>query len=237
MFGENCAKCNEVITGEVFEAVGKKFHLNCFSCCVGDHQLGEGTSFNVHDDKIYCTPHFQEQFMKRCEGCSKMITAQFINVMNKHYHPTCWKCTSCEIVLTSSNCTQTDGVFYCKPCVSKTNNTIRAAVTAVEPATDSKRARKKSLFVQAPQKGSLLKSTENKAATAEAGGQYLDPSSNSFKLEELTTEEVPEGVDPARKHAYLSVDDFQALFGMDLAAFDKMPGWKRNRDKKKKKLF
>ena len=36
---------------------------------------------------------------------------------------------------------------------------------------------------------------------------------------------------------YLSPDEFQATFGVDLAAFQKMPKWKRDQAKKKAKIY
>jgi hypothetical protein len=58
----------------------------------------------------------------------------------------------------------------------------------------------------------------------------------SFTLEELQAG-VPDGVDPLKKETFLSDADFQTHFGMDKAAFAKMPGWKAKGVKTKLKLF
>ena len=55
-------------------------------------------------------------------------------------------------------------------------------------------------------------------------------------LEELR-EGTPDGVDPSRKEAHLSDEDFASVFKMDKAAFAKMPKWKRDRAKKEAKLY
>ena len=55
-------------------------------------------------------------------------------------------------------------------------------------------------------------------------------------LEELR-EGTPDGVDPSRKEAHLSDEDFSSVFKMDKAAFAKMPKWKRDRAKKEAKLY
>lgn len=54
--------------------------------------------------------------------------------------------------------------------------------------------------------------------------KYLDPKTHKFPHEDLKG--FPEGVDPTRKEAYLSDSDFQALFGMNLAAFYELKKWK-----------
>lgn len=48
---------------------------------------------------------------------------------------------------------------------------------------------------------------------------------------------LPVGVDAARKEEYLSVEEFEALFGMAKEAFAKLPGWKKKTAKKKASLF
>ncbi len=50
------------------------------------------------------------------------------------------------------------------------------------------------------------------------------------KLTRYTHEELkgfPTGVDPTRKEEYLSDEDFLALFGMTLAAFNDLKKWKQ----------
>eukprot|EP00937_MAST-01D_sp_MAST-1D-sp2_P000233 g233.t1 len=48
---------------------------------------------------------------------------------------------------------------------------------------------------------------------------------------------LPAGVDPARREVYLSLTEFEAVFGMHRNEFDEMPQWKRNAKKKALKLF
>jgi hypothetical protein len=74
-----------------------------------------------------------------------------------------------------------------------------------------------------------------KAALAPAGG-FLDPKSNSFSYEELSSG-IPVGVNPAAKEQYLSDGDFTAKFGMDKAAYDALPAWKKKDKKQTLKLF
>jgi DNA-binding transcriptional regulator YiaG len=46
----------------------------------------------------------------------------------------------------------------------------------------------------------------------------------------------PADVDRSRRETYLSDEEFEAVFGMVKEAFAKLPGWKRNKAKKDKKL-
>ncbi|XP_075385726.1 villin-1 [Tenrec ecaudatus] len=61
-----------------------------------------------------------------------------------------------------------------------------------------------------------------------------------FPLEQLvnkSVEELPEGVNPSRKEAHLSPEDFAEALGMTPAAFLALPRWKQQNLKKEKGLF
>jgi len=68
------------------------------------------------------------------------------------------------------------------------------------------------------------------------GGSFLDPASNKFPYEELSTG-VPKDVNPAAKEQYLEDAVFAEKFGMDKDAFNNLPAWKRKSAKEKNKLF
>ncbi|TSM12547.1 Dematin [Bagarius yarrelli] len=48
---------------------------------------------------------------------------------------------------------------------------------------------------------------------------------------------LPPGVDRTRLERHLSPEEFQSLFGMPIAEFDRLSLWKRNELKKKVSLF
>ena len=50
-------------------------------------------------------------------------------------------------------------------------------------------------------------------------------------------QDLPSGVDPAKKELSLSDEEFDSIFGMDKTAFSSLPTWKRNAKKKEVGLF
>ena len=64
----------------------------------------------------------------------------------------------------------------------------------------------------------------------------MDPESNKFDYEVLKGA-FPPGVNPEKKEAYLSDENFQSIFGMTPAAFNEQKKWKQNDLKKAKGLF
>lgn len=67
---------------------------------------------------------------------------------------------------------------------------------------------------------------------------HTAPASTTFSLEALQARAADTaGCDKTRLHEYLSHADFQKTFGMSLADFAKLPGWKQDDAKKKHRLF
>ncbi|XP_040208728.1 villin-like protein [Rana temporaria] len=63
---------------------------------------------------------------------------------------------------------------------------------------------------------------------------------NVFNKELLinkNTEDLPDGVDPAKKEMYLTDSDFANIFGMPKAQFSQLPKWKQQNIKKQHGLF
>jgi hypothetical protein len=61
--------------------------------------------------------------------------------------------------------------------------------------------------------------------------------SGFFALEQLQEKPFPAGVDPTKREAYLSDEDFQTAFGISKAKFAETPQWKRELLKRKLGLF
>jgi hypothetical protein len=68
-------------------------------------------------------------------------------------------------------------------------------------------------------KGNLFKKiTMKMEEKKQEESKYLDPNSNHFPYEVLTGQ-FPEWVDPTRKEAYLTDEDFHKIFGMHKEQF------------------
>ena len=63
------------------------------------------------------------------------------------------------------------------------------------------------------------------------------PPSVPLAVLQMPADKLPAGVDASERQNYLSAAEFQSVFGMDKAAFDQLPGWKRMAAKKNAHLF
>jgi len=247
LYSEKCAKCQKQIDGAVFEAMDQKFHLECFTCSIGNHAIGEASTFHVHESKVYCPPHFEELFLQKCKDCGKVITGQFIKILDDHFHPECWKCNKCKKNITAESCGQDGGRFYCKPCHADIVSKKQALLAGSAPKSQPVAVTSAPAPVQAPVNTSVvhtspapvIKELPKPAAKPEA---KVDTSKDIvigqfFPYAALKNNDVPASVDRSKKEQYLSDSDFQKMFRMTKPEFAKFPDWKQKRLKQGLLLF
>jgi len=239
LVAETCDKCHKPIEGQIFEALDKKFHLDCFVCkhgCV----IGEGINFHVHEDEVYCLSHFEKLFMQTCESCKETINGQYIKVLDKHFHPTCWKCTSCQDVIQGSNCAQYEGQFYCRPCVATKKagggagaSKPAAAAAAATPAAAAAAPAPAPAKVAAAAQAAVAAAPAAAAPAAEEA-----PAEDAFEvfysyddLKSANGTWKADGKNSSNKEMYLSDGDFQSIFSISRDKFQKLPNWKKKQKK------
>ena len=81
-------------------------------------------------------------------------------------------------------------------------------------------------------KGAIAKVEEVKKEAS----KYLDPNTNKFDYSALNGK-FPEGVDPAKKEAYLDDKQFQEVFNLSKDDFNNLKKWKQTELRKAKGLF
>lgn len=123
-----CIKCGKVIeTGKIIRITGAVFHAQCFNCHVCQKNM-IGTSFTTDPEKnIYCFEDYVRKFAAKCCICLESIipedgqrTAPKICAFGKNFHPKCFKCEDCGMVLDSrqpgKECYPIDENVLCKNC-------------------------------------------------------------------------------------------------------------------------
>ncbi|XP_075574140.1 actin-binding LIM protein 1 [Pelecanus crispus] len=96
---ENCAGCGrDIKNGQALLALDKQWHLGCFKCkACGKVLTGEYIS---KDGAPYCEKDYQVLFGVKCEACHQFITGKVLEAGDKHYHPSCARCSRCNQMFT-----------------------------------------------------------------------------------------------------------------------------------------
>ncbi|XP_036191790.1 actin-binding LIM protein 1 isoform X18 [Myotis myotis] len=95
----NCAGCGrDIKNGQALLALEKQWHLGCFKCKSCAKVLtGEYIS---KDGAPYCEKDYQGLFGVKCEACHQFITGKVLEAGDKHYHPSCARCSRCNQMFT-----------------------------------------------------------------------------------------------------------------------------------------
>uniref|UniRef100_A0A8C1JJ11 Actin binding LIM protein 1a n=1 Tax=Cyprinus carpio TaxID=7962 RepID=A0A8C1JJ11_CYPCA len=94
-----CAGCGrDIKNGQALLALESQWHLGCFKCkacakvLTGEYISKDGTPYCEHD--------YQVLFGVHCEACQQFITGKVLEAGDKHYHPSCARCSRCNQMFT-----------------------------------------------------------------------------------------------------------------------------------------
>ena len=87
-----CAVCNNPITVELVEALGKSYHPECLSCSQCGKSLA-GARFVVLEGKVICEADYQAKTAFDCCGCkNKIVATECLKVGEDRFHQGCFAC-------------------------------------------------------------------------------------------------------------------------------------------------
>lgn len=99
----NCRGCTAPIVGKsIKDSSGRltgRYHKQCFVCrtCSDPFPTAE---FYVFENAPYCEQHYHKLNGSLCTSCDRGIEGQYLETEARHkYHPRCFTCTTCRIVL------------------------------------------------------------------------------------------------------------------------------------------
>ncbi|KAJ3063295.1 hypothetical protein HDU98_000878, partial [Podochytrium sp. JEL0797] len=94
LHGLLCDKCGRALRGPHINAMGKKFHLDHFSCAVCSTVFRQHDSYYERDSKVYCQFHYSILFASSCGGCETAVLQKFVEMKKEgviyQWHPQCY---------------------------------------------------------------------------------------------------------------------------------------------------
>ena len=117
-FGQTCGKCNEAVSGDVINAMGKHWHPHHFVCAYCGCGFPDGQFF-PKDGQPYCKTHYLTQSQANCAGCGQAISGRVVEAFGKKYHPEHFVCGFCMNPLGGAGYIEKDSKPYCKPCATR----------------------------------------------------------------------------------------------------------------------
>lgn len=94
------------------EALGRKWHKNCFTCTECNCELS--SSFMTDEAKRpYCREHFLSRAGNRCGKCGGPIEGESVTYNNQKLHTRCFSCKDCGRSLAGRQYLTFEGQLYC----------------------------------------------------------------------------------------------------------------------------
>jgi hypothetical protein len=95
-FSTICAGCDQVIDGELVNAINLTFHPNCFVCKTCKAPLSD-SFFPVGDGTAYCEKHYYDAQGLLCRECEKpILVGKCVQFSQWKYHIEHFKCSFCK---------------------------------------------------------------------------------------------------------------------------------------------
>lgn len=89
-----CYSCDDALRGSYITALGKKYHVEHFTCSLCSAVFGTEVGYYEHEDRIYCRYHYSTLYAAKCEGCKTAILKQFVEMFRggreQQWHPECY---------------------------------------------------------------------------------------------------------------------------------------------------
>ncbi|EER36830.1 leupaxin [Histoplasma capsulatum var. duboisii H88] len=89
-----CSECGGALRDLYISAVGRKYHMDHFTCHSCQHVIGPGDNYYIHRGKAYCKNDYMAKYADRCYGCGMAIMDQYIKVYmptKRVWHERCYK--------------------------------------------------------------------------------------------------------------------------------------------------
>merc|ERR1719487_1546040 len=112
-----CPGCKETIHGgAVIEALGHKWHRDCFACQAdGCGKNLRGVPYQEHGGMPFCKECYSTRFGSTCHGCGEKIHGGVLKASGHTWHKECFVCCECQGPLETRFSTR-DGKPLCNGC-------------------------------------------------------------------------------------------------------------------------
>lgn len=118
LFSPRCFTCQKAIEETCINALGNKYHPECFSCSGCGDKL-KGKPYKEEDGEVYCTNcrmARQRRLASKSQICAKCklpIQGEYIILQGQPVHSEHYRCEECGCEFTGKSCHEYEGRFYC----------------------------------------------------------------------------------------------------------------------------
>ncbi|EEH16425.2 hypothetical protein PABG_06512 [Paracoccidioides brasiliensis Pb03] len=89
-----CSKCGGALRDLYISAIGRKYHMNHFTCHSCQKIIGSGDNYYVHRGQAYCKDDYSAKYADPCDSCGMPVMDQYIkdySPKKRVWHDRCYK--------------------------------------------------------------------------------------------------------------------------------------------------
>ncbi|CDW56021.1 LIM and Ribosomal L35Ae domain containing protein [Trichuris trichiura] len=115
-----CYGCGKgfALNEQIVNCEKEVWHQRCFVCAQCFRPFPDGLFFEFEGRK-YCEHDFHVLYAPYCAKCGEFIDGRVIKAMNCNWHPDCFRCNICNVVLADIGFLRNAGRALCRDCNMK----------------------------------------------------------------------------------------------------------------------
>ncbi|XP_074149470.1 LIM domain kinase 2 isoform X2 [Sminthopsis crassicaudata] len=133
-----CRGCGDYVppAQRLYRTVNEVWHTSCFRCSECQDPLTNW--YYEKDGKLYCHKDYWGKFGEFCHGCSLLMTGPVMVAGEYKYHPECFACMSCKVILEDGDAYALvqHSTLYCGKCYNEVVLTPMFERLSTESAQD-----------------------------------------------------------------------------------------------------
>lgn len=118
LFCDKCYKCQKPITSDTVKALGRLYHVECFTCSTCNKPIKPPWFYEKHG-KPYCGEDFARDHAPKCTACQEPIVDDYLSALSNKWHPNCFLCRNCKKPIKEKKFYVVDHVQMCTACMNK----------------------------------------------------------------------------------------------------------------------
>ncbi|KAK5981495.1 LIM zinc-binding domain-containing protein [Trichostrongylus colubriformis] len=89
-----CGQCHTSIGDEAVVAMNRLWHPDHFTCTACKRPIKQ--TYQAADSHAYCVHCFAQKYNPKCAGCMETLVDTCLLALDRHWHPRCFACSSCN---------------------------------------------------------------------------------------------------------------------------------------------
>lgn len=114
---DRCSVCSDYLRSGCVLVGGSSYHPQCFACSECDLPILD-KFYTTDEGRWLCEEHYRLTKPK-CHVCQLPVMERMLTAMDRKFHPACFTCSVCSVILDGKPFMAEGEVIHCRECYAK----------------------------------------------------------------------------------------------------------------------